>query len=146
MMVWNGRLPGATWLGPACRPKPWTRFCKLMPKFGPFRPLAFEPLTPPAARLFLQSFDQAEQQYRGWLADVRVRRLRLDARDLDTGKPSEHGVNALADETFDELLKRLEDEKFADMPAPLRQALNEHFRETTPARKTARRLAAMNSR
>lgn len=119
---------------------------KLMPKFGPFRPLAFEPLTPPAARLFLQSFDQAGQQYRGWLEDVRLRRLRLDARDLDTGKPTEAGVNALADETFDELLKRLDRAKFAGVPASLRQAINQHYRETMPVRKTARRLAAMNSR
>jgi hypothetical protein len=119
---------------------------KLMPKFGPFRPLAFQPLTTPAARLFLQSFDQAGQQYRSWLEDVRGRRLRLDARDLDTGKPIEAGVNALADETFDELLKRLDREKFARVPASLRRAINQHYRETTPARKTARRLAAMNSR
>ena len=119
---------------------------RLMPKFGPFRPLAFEPLTPPAARLFLQSFDHAGQQYRGWLEDVRVRRLRLDARDLDTGKPTQAGVNALADETFDELLKRLDRDKFASVPAPLRQAINEHYREGAPVRKTARRLAAMNSR
>lgn len=119
---------------------------RLMPKFGPFRPLAFQPLTPPAASLFLQSFDQAGQQYRVWLEDVRLRRLRLDARDLDTGKRTEAGINALADETFDELLKRLDHEKFAGVPAPLRQAINEHYRGTTPARKTARRLAAMNSR
>jgi hypothetical protein len=119
---------------------------KLMPKFGPFRPLAFEPLTPAATRLFLQSFDQAGQQYRGWLADVRARRLHLDGRDLDTGTLTRPGVNALADETFDELLKRLDHEKHADVPAPLRQAINAHYREITPARKTARRLAAINSR
>ena len=119
---------------------------KLMPKFGPFRPLAFQPLTPPVAKLFLQSFDQAGQQYRGWLADVRQQRLRLDARDLDTGKPTEPGTNALADETFDELLERFDHENFVGVPAPLRQAINEHYRETTPARKTARRLASMNSR
>ena len=117
---------------------------KLVPKFGPFRPLAFEPLTPPAAKLFLQSFDQAGRQYRAWLADVRSRRLHLDARDLDTGKPPEPGANALADETFDKLLSRLEDGKFVGVPAPLRQTINEHYREGAPARKTARRLAAMN--
>src|SRR6187455_428508 len=45
---------------------------KLVPKVGPFRPLAFEPLTPSGARLFLQSFEQAQQQYRAWLGDARV--------------------------------------------------------------------------
>ena len=38
MMVWNGRLPGATWLGPASRLKPWPRFCRLMPKLGSTQP------------------------------------------------------------------------------------------------------------
>ena len=118
---------------------------KMMPKFGPFRPLAFEPLTPPAAKLFLQSFDQAGAQYRHWLADVRVRRLHLDARDLDTGKPTEPGANALADDTFDKLLKQLGHDKFASVPSSLRQAINAHYRDGTPAGKTARRLAAMNS-
>ena len=34
MMVWNGRLPGATWFGPGRRLKPWPRFCRLTPKRG----------------------------------------------------------------------------------------------------------------
>ena len=38
MMVWNGRLPGATWLGPGSRLKPWPRFCRLMPKLGSTQP------------------------------------------------------------------------------------------------------------
>jgi len=38
MMVWNGRLPGATWLAPSRRLKPWPRFCRLMPKVGSTTP------------------------------------------------------------------------------------------------------------
>ena len=39
MMVWNGRLPGATRFGlPAFRLKPWPRFCRLMPKPGSTQP------------------------------------------------------------------------------------------------------------
>ncbi|CKS33394.1 Uncharacterised protein [Mycobacterium tuberculosis] len=39
MIVWNGRLPGATTLGlSAFRLKPWPRFCRLMPNSGSTQP------------------------------------------------------------------------------------------------------------
>ncbi len=42
MMVWNGRLPGATRLagfkGLAGNANPWPRFCRLMPKVGSTQP------------------------------------------------------------------------------------------------------------
>jgi hypothetical protein len=118
---------------------------KIIPKVGPFRPLAFEPLTPPAAQLFLQSFDQAEQQYRAWLAESRVRRLALAARDLDTGEAVHAGANALADKTFGELLKRFDKASFAGLPVALRNSINAHYKGTTPDRRTAGRLTAMNN-
>ena len=35
MMVWKGRLPGATTFGlPGFRLKPWPRFCRLRPQSG----------------------------------------------------------------------------------------------------------------
>ena len=40
MMVWNGRLPGATMFGwPASVVKPWPRFCRLTPAPGTTTPL-----------------------------------------------------------------------------------------------------------
>ena len=40
---------------------------KVLPKFGPFRPLAFTTPTPEAERLFAQSFRTARDRYRAQL-------------------------------------------------------------------------------
>ena len=40
---------------------------KVIPKFGPFKPLSFEPLTPETERLFLESFERSLARYRGSL-------------------------------------------------------------------------------
>ena len=72
---------------------------KIIPKFGPFKPLAFEPLTPETERMFLESFERSLVRYRAWLAELAGGRLALSDTDLDTGRPPAPGVNRLADET-----------------------------------------------
>jgi hypothetical protein len=79
---------------------------KIVPKIGPFRPLAFEPLTPDAERMFLDSFAQARARYRASLQALPAG-LALADTDLDTGQPPAAGVNPLADETLAELAERL---------------------------------------
>jgi hypothetical protein len=82
---------------------------KVLPKFGPLRPLAFEPLTPETERMFLDSFDRARARYAATLGSVRAGRLALDDTDLDTGERPAPGVNPLADETRAELAEKLAD-------------------------------------
>jgi hypothetical protein len=124
---------------------------KLIPKFGPFKPLAFEPLTPEAERLFLESFESSRNRYRQLLRAVRAGKPAMGDTDLDTGKTPAPGVNPLADETYDELLGKLADTDFAGLNAELRRAINDHYAtpRTEPHRKhtkrTARRLAALNA-
>jgi hypothetical protein len=100
---------------------------KIIPKFGPFRPLAFEPLTAETERLFLESFAASQDQYRRLLRMLREGRLSLDDVDLDTGKRPAQGVNELADETFADLLAKLERKKFSAVSPGLRRALAEHY-------------------
>jgi hypothetical protein len=78
---------------------------KIVPKIGPFRPLAFEPLTPEAANLFTQSFDTARDRYREWVVALRKGPLSLANNDLDTGQPPNPAVNPLLAETNQELTK-----------------------------------------
>lgn len=122
---------------------------KVVPKFGPFKPLAFEPLTPEAERLFLESFAASRARYRELLNGVRGGRLSLADTDFDTGAPPAPGVNALADETYDDLLAELAKTKFSNLPAELRRALNDHYaaRRAPQARdkKTTRYLTALNA-
>jgi hypothetical protein len=101
---------------------------KVVPKIGPFRPLAFEPLTPETERLFLDSVEAARARYRTALQGVRGNgTLQLANTDFDTGEAPVRGRNALADETFADLLHKLAGRQFAGVSPELRRHLNQHF-------------------
>jgi hypothetical protein len=91
----------------------------LVPKIGPFRSLSFSVPTPEAERLFLESFTSTRERFRQSLDALRGGRLRLLNTDFDTGQPTVRGEYSLADVTYDELLDRLADRGFADVPAAL---------------------------
>jgi len=93
---------------------------KVLPKFGPFRPLAFQPLNTQTERMFLNSFDDSCERFRVLLRAVRDRRVSFADTDLDTGKTPTPGVNPLADKTYADLLKKLTKKKMV-IPAALRQ-------------------------
>jgi Zinc dependent phospholipase C len=116
---------------------------KALPKVGPMRPLAFEPLTPEAETLFRKSATAAREQYRTSLRSLRAGRLQLPNADFDTGQPTSIGANRLADKTYADLLHRLVRHP-GDVPAPLRRDLMAFFsarpvgRSTLSPSKTAR--------
>ena len=91
----------------------------LLPKIGPFRSLGFSVPTPEAERLFLESFTSTRQRYRQSLDALQAGRLRLPNTDFDTGLPTSRGEYSLADATYDELLGKLADRSFVDVPAGL---------------------------
>jgi hypothetical protein len=104
------------------RPGLFARFfvwvVRLLPKVGPFRPLAFKTPSPEAERLFTESFKEARERYRAVLQSVRVNRLDLRNTDFDTGQPTRRGEYKLADETYAELVDRLK--KKTDVPPGIR--------------------------
>lgn len=100
---------------------------KIVPKVGPFRPLAFRPLTPEAEQLFLESLSTAREAYRTSLAALSAGRLELPDTDLDTGEHTEQSVNILADETYAALLERLSGKAFATVSPELRADLNRYY-------------------
>ena len=129
---------------------------RIVPKFGPFKPLAFKPLTPETERMFLESFTTTCDRYRASLRAVRNSHLDVSDLDLDTGHPPARGANPLADETYGDLLGELAERQFASVPATLRRDINEHYasgsvrqdasRKTRKQeRKVARQLAALNA-
>ena len=105
---------------------------KVVPKFGPFRPLAFEPLTADVEKLFLDSVAAARGRYRTALQQLRQRALQLPNTDFDTGQAPARGRNLLADETYADLLHKLAGRQFADVSPDLRRHLNDHFAATAP--------------
>jgi hypothetical protein len=106
---------------------------KVIPKFGPFKPLAFEPLTADLEQQFLASFDASCDRYLRLLDTIKDGRLSLSDTDLDTGKPPAHGVNTLADKTYDELLSKLRRKEKGELSPELRRALAEHY-DSPPSR------------
>jgi len=129
---------------------------KILPKFGPFKPLAFTPLTPETERMFTDSFTASRERYIAALQAIGRGQLTLADADLDTGKRSAPGANPLADETYADLLARLAKRKFVGVSPALTRHLNEHYAAEPPPRarhskvgkherEAARHLAALNA-
>jgi zinc dependent phospholipase C len=100
---------------------------RLIPKIGPFRALSFSVPTPEAERLFLTSFTATRERFKQSLDAVSAANLHLVNTDFDTGKPTALGEYALADETYDDLLGKLADHKFANVSADLQKNLVAHY-------------------
>ncbi len=100
---------------------------KLIPKFGPFRAFNFSVPTKEAERLFLESFTSTRGHFRQSLDALRAANLDLVNTDFDTGLLTKSGEYSLADETYDQLLGKLADRKFADVPEGLRSNILEYY-------------------
>jgi hypothetical protein len=100
---------------------------KLLPKFGPFRPLAFKAPTPETEHLFLESLDRTRDEFRASLSASRQDALRLPNRNLDTGATTALGEYSLADKTYEKLLEKLADGKFAGVPPALARNITAYF-------------------
>jgi hypothetical protein len=114
---------------------------KILPRVGPFKSLAFEPLSSEADRLLLDSFEASGTFYRRSLDALRTGRLALSDVDLDTGEPAARGTNALADETYADLLKELADTKFDSVPPALRRDINDYFARRQNMQPVSRKAA-----
>jgi hypothetical protein len=140
------------------KPSLWMRFVaflfKLLPKIGPLRPLSFKAPTPDAEAFFTASLKDTRARYGRVLEQVREGRADLPNTDFDTGKPSVYGEYSLSDDTYRELLNRLSDRKFANVPAALRTNINRYYaalnaatlnrKERKRALKIEKMLASLN--
>jgi len=106
------------------RPGPGARLIallfRLIPKFGPFKGLAFKVPTAEVERMFETSFDAAVRRNRLAFAESEEGGLRLSNRDLDTGRPVSAGEYALTDHTYDTLLVKLEQKRFDGVTPQIR--------------------------
>ncbi len=100
---------------------------KILPKVGPLKPLAFEPLTSDAEHLFIESGRLAQGRYEEFLQALKARRLALPNTDFDTGKAPTPGANRLTDETYAALLRKLAHHQDVDPPLALRRNINDFF-------------------
>ena len=131
---------GSTYRKPGFLARLVVTIFKIVPKFGPFRPLAFTPLTPGTEQMFREGFAAACERFGTSLRALRNGRLALSDVDLDTGRRSASGANPLADETYADLLKELARRKFGDIPAALGRNINEHYAAKTVPRDASRKI------
>jgi hypothetical protein len=108
---------------------------RVLPKVGPFKPLAFKTPSPEAERLFTESFKAARERYRALLQNVRGNRLDLRNTDFDTGEPTRRGEYKLADETYAELVARLR--KKDEVPPGIRADIARFYGPVTPTTSAA---------
>lgn len=104
----------------------------IVPKIGPFRPLAFKVPTPEAEKLFIESFARTKERYAQELTAVRGGKPEFPNINLDVGRALPKGEYRLADETYDELIKKLATEKKAVVPAALAADLTKHYGAADP--------------
>jgi hypothetical protein len=106
---------------------------RMLPKFGPLRPLRFKTPSPEAERLFSASFRETRARYAAALTAIGNGTIDLVNTDLDTGKPSVQGEYELADQTYFELLERLADRRFASLPPALHTNIAAYYAKGAPA-------------
>ena len=93
---------------------------RVFPKVGPFKVFAFKVLPPEVERMFEDSFDAAARRNRSAFEQAGQGGLKLDNRDLDTGKPVSPGEYALTDKAYDKLLLQLAEKKFDGVTPEIR--------------------------
>jgi hypothetical protein len=103
-----------------------------MPKFGPFRSLAFRPPTPEVEKLFMTSFNATVDSYRALLANVNAGRMDLPNENFDVGTPTVAGQYPGMDLAYDKLLGKLADHKFAGISPELRGNILDYYKNRKP--------------
>jgi hypothetical protein len=110
---------GATYKKPGIRSRLLATSFRVIPHIGPFKALAFKPLTPQAEKLYMTSFNATIDRYREYLAEVSSDQLKLPNHNIDMGELSPAGKYKLTDSAYSKLLHKL-DGHYTEAPAELR--------------------------
>ncbi len=97
-------------------------FIKILPKVGPLKALKFKSPGPEGEKLFTTSFDTILVHYQSALTRINhTSTIQLPDIDFDTGHPTKLGEYDLTDETYSDLVLKLQDKKFVNLSKPLKQ-------------------------
>ena len=89
-------------------------FWRLVPKVGPFSTMAFHPPTPAVEQMYMHSFNETLEHYRGMLLAQREGRLELPNENLDTGELTKPTVYPFSDEAYAKLLAKVTKRPISD--------------------------------
>jgi hypothetical protein len=104
---------------------------RFMPKFGPFKALAFDNPTPEMEELYFKSINTTVDQYRAFLITARADSQNAPNRDLDDGNMTKPGEYSLADEAYAKLLEKLAKSKFDRTTTELRADILRFYSDLT---------------
>jgi Zinc dependent phospholipase C len=102
---------------------------RIMPKFGPFRTLAFKPPPPAGEQLFFESFQITVEHYRDGVREARSGHLELRNTNLDDGRLTEPSEYPYADRAYSRLIEKLADMPRADVPPELRADVLRYYHD-----------------
>src|SRR3954453_9335218 len=103
---------GKNYVKPGFGTRVLSTLLRFMPKFGPFKGLAFNNPTAQTEDLYIKSINTTVDQYRVFLDQVADGHLTVANCDLDSGNPTVAAEYVLADESYAKLLAQLSDRKF----------------------------------
>jgi hypothetical protein len=106
---------------------------RVIPKIGPLRVLRFKDVGPEGEKLFIRSFDTTLVHYANALNKLHNQKALIPDIDYDTGKPTLMGEYDLADKTYGELVIRLEETKFNNLTALLKQNILNYYSKSDSA-------------
>lgn len=110
---------------------------QILPKIGPLRSLRFQDPGPEGEELFIKSFDTTVARYGIMLNMLQDDKdINLVDIDFDTGKITAPGEYGLADETYNLLLIKLQDEKFQNLTLPLRDNILSFYNKADTSTKS----------
>ena len=82
-------------------------FLLLVPKVGPFSALAFHPPTPAVKQMYMHSFNETLEHYRGMLLAQQKGHLQLPNDNFDTGELTKPTAYPFADDAYAKLLAKV---------------------------------------
>jgi len=99
----------------------------ILPKVGPLKIYRFKEIGPAGEKQFIKSFDTVLEHYRGALTQLKSGKVYLPNVDFDTGKPTAPQEYTLCDNTYDDLLLNLQENKYSYLTDDLKTNIVSYY-------------------
>ena len=113
-------------------------FLRVIPRFGPFKPLAYRDPTPQTEDLYFRSMNDVVDNYSRMVHEAATGDPNFPNRNLDTGDVTRAGDYKLTDEAYASLVRRLSKHHFANV-TPALQANILKFFSSGPANRSLKK-------
>jgi len=110
----------------------------LIPRFGPFKALGFKDPTSATEDEYFKSLDNVVSEYKNLVHQVERGDYKIPNRNLDVGDLTRAGKYDLADQGYDDLVRRLAKDKFAHLTPDLKANILAYFASGSPRDKLGR--------